>query len=328
MGRCLLLTAVLLTCLGLGGAAPEPGTNPAPLSDVPEWIAHDGVLAVTLEAKAGKTAFGGVSVDTIAYNGIFAGPVLRVWPGDILRVHFRNRLSEPSNLHFHGLQTSPRGNSDNVHLLVPPGADFDYEVKIPRQQPPGTYWYHAHAHGFSEKQVDLGLSGALIVEGLPARVPGLANVRERLFTLKTVELDDSDDPTIGDEWHGVIATINGQVAIDEAMRPSETALWHVGNQSANLPVHLALEGHSFTVIARDGNPIPAPVAADVLDLGPASRMDVLVTGAAPGIYALVARNVLTGQGAKMSRDRTIGPCPSPVTGPSFSPSRRMRNIST
>ncbi len=301
-----LIPAALLASLGGAIIAASAEPNPPPLSDVPESVAHDGILSVTLEAKTGKTNFDGVSVDTIAYNGIFAGPVLRLWPGDKLRVHFQNRLAEPSNLHFHGMQTSPRGNSDNVHLLVPAGKDFDYEVKIPRDQPPGTYWYHAHPHGLSEKQVGLGLSGALIVEGLANRVPNLGAVRERLFTLKTVEMDDSEDPKIAEEWHGVIATINGQTNIEEAMRPGEAVLWHVGNQSSNLAAHLALDGHKFTVVARDGNLVPAPVEAEVLDIGPASRLDVLVTGGAPGVYGLVARNVLTGQDDKMSPNRTIG----------------------
>jgi suppressor of ftsI len=161
-------------------------------------------------------------------------------------------------------------------------------------------------HGLSERQVGLGLSGRLIVEGLAGRIPGLANVRERQFVLKTVELADSDDPTIADEWHGTIATIDGRIAIEETLRPGETVLWHVGNQSANLPWHLALSGHLFTVLARDGNPLPAPVEVDELDLGPASRMDVLVTGGAPGTYELIARNVLTGQGPSLARDRRIG----------------------
>ena len=90
------------------------------------------------------------------------------------------------------------------------------------------------------------------------------------------------------------------------MRPGEAVLWHVGNQSSNLAAHLALDGHKFTVVARDGNLVPAPVEAEVLDIGPASRLDVLVTGGAPGVYGLVARNVLTGQDDKMSPNRTIG----------------------
>jgi FtsP/CotA-like multicopper oxidase with cupredoxin domain len=121
------LAAGLVLSLLCGGAH---AADPPALSDVPEHVARDGVLSVTLEAKEGKTDFGGVSVDTIAYNGVFAGPVLRVWPGDTLRVLLRNRLNEPTNLHFHGMQTSPRGNSDNVHLAIQPGEDFGYEIKF------------------------------------------------------------------------------------------------------------------------------------------------------------------------------------------------------
>ena len=41
---------------------------------------------------------------------LYAGPVLRVRPGDLLRVRLVNDLSQPTNLHFHGIRTSPLGN--------------------------------------------------------------------------------------------------------------------------------------------------------------------------------------------------------------------------
>ncbi len=298
-----LTAGLLLFCMGPGAAAP-PGVPS--LSEMPEVLSHDGVLSVTLKAQAGKSRFDGIDVDTITYNDSFSGPVLRVRPGDTMRIHLANRLDEPTNLHFHGIQTSPRGNSDNVHISVPPGKDFDYEIKIPTYQPPGAYWYHAHLHGLSEKQVGRGLSGALIVDGFADGVPGLAGVRERLFAFKSIEIEDSDNPVINDEWHGVVQTINGQVTVSEAMKPGETALWHLTNHDANQTVHLSLEGHRFTIIGRDGAAIPRPEEAEVLHIGPAARLEVLVIGGEPGDYRLLTRNVLTGKGPALSRDRTMG----------------------
>ncbi len=292
---------------GLGLAVAAPPYRPLPaLSDMPEIVSHDGVLSATLTAQAAKSHFGGVEVDTIVYNGSFAGPVLRVRPGDTMRIRLENRLTEPTNLHFHGIQTSPRGNSDNVHISVPPGQDFDYEIKIPSYQPAGAYWYHAHLHGLAEKQVGRGLSGALIVEGFTDGVPGLAGINERLFSLKSIEIEDSADPIIADEWHGVVQTINGAITVNETLRPHETVLWHLTNHDANQTVHLSLEGHHFTIVGRDGAAIPTAMEAEVLDIGPAARVEVLVTAGEPGDYKFATRNVLTGKGPTLSRNRIMG----------------------
>ena len=72
-----------------------------------------------------------------------------------------------TNLHFHGMSIPPVCHQDDVlHTFVQPGQEFDYDVRIPVNQPPGLYWYHPHVHGITESQMQGGASGALIVEGI------------------------------------------------------------------------------------------------------------------------------------------------------------------
>jgi FtsP/CotA-like multicopper oxidase with cupredoxin domain len=48
-----------------------------------------------------------------------------------MRIGFKNRLpDDPSNLHFHGMSVSPKGNSDNVFVHVHPGDDFTQQSVI------------------------------------------------------------------------------------------------------------------------------------------------------------------------------------------------------
>jgi FtsP/CotA-like multicopper oxidase with cupredoxin domain len=82
-----------------------------------------------------------------------------------------------ANLHFHGLNTSPQQPGDNVTdvLLCPrvtslPGT-YHYVVDIPRDEPPGTYWYHPHAHGEALYQIFLGLTGAIVVHSAQPSIP-------------------------------------------------------------------------------------------------------------------------------------------------------------
>jgi FtsP/CotA-like multicopper oxidase with cupredoxin domain len=265
-----------------------------------------GTLAVTLEASPQTLHFGGAAVDGMTYNGDYAGPVLRVRPGERLQVDLINHLAEPTNLHFHGIKASPLGHGDNVHVVVEPDARFRYDLIIPPDQSPGLYWYHAHLHGLSEGQIRGGLSGAIVVEGLAERFPELAGLGEDLFVLKDIEYDESTDPIIEDQFHELIQSINGSTMIEKRLRPGETRLWRFGNQSANLYFHLGVAGHKFRVVAEDGIAVQNAIDLDRLDIKPAARLEVLVTGGAPGVYDLVSYGVPTGAGAAFSPNRVLG----------------------
>jgi FtsP/CotA-like multicopper oxidase with cupredoxin domain len=63
-------------------------------------------------------------------------------------------------------------------------------------------------------------------------------------------------------------------------------LLHVLNGSATEIRSLALPGHTFTVVALDGNPVPNPVAVPVLWLGTAERISAVVEMTNPGVWVL------------------------------------------
>ena len=81
---------------------------------------RDGRLNVDLVAATGTYTIDGHQFQGMLYNGAYLPPVWRVRSGDSLTVTLHNRLSEPTNLHFHGLDVSPLGNGDNVFLHVVP----------------------------------------------------------------------------------------------------------------------------------------------------------------------------------------------------------------
>jgi len=279
-----------------------------------ELHSSGGVLAVTLRAAEGKVHVGDLELDGATYNGLYAGPVLRVRPGDMLRIRLINDLSQPTNLHFHGIFTSPLGNGDNVHLSIAAGTSFTYEIRIPTTQPPGLYWYHSHLHGRSEWQVMRGLSGALVVDppgepGEPAAASGVEQpgMAERLFVLKNIVFDDdTGNPKIDDDLHGVVQSINGALDTNETMHPGETQRWRFTNQSANLPIHIALQGHRFRIVAEDGEATIGERVVDALDIIPAGRVEALVEAGAPGRYALLAKGMMTGTGSARQPDRVLG----------------------
>src|SRR5581483_7609810 len=107
-----------------------------------------------------------------------------------------------TNLHFHGLNIPPICHQDDVlHTLIQPNdGAFKYHFKIPADQPPGLYWYHPHAHGWSEAQVLGGASGAIIVEGIEHAQPETAGLPERLLILRDqLEGEKPPEPAEKDE---------------------------------------------------------------------------------------------------------------------------------
>jgi suppressor of ftsI len=148
-------------------------TQTAPLLDPPQVRAKNHVASLTLHAANENGR------DTFAFDGGNVAPVIRASPGDVLRITYVNDLPVKSretcavgpcmnmtNLHFHGLGISPDAPQDDVlEMLAMPGQILHYSVKIPRDHPPGLFWYHTHPHGESHRQVLDGMSGAIVIEG-------------------------------------------------------------------------------------------------------------------------------------------------------------------
>lgn len=176
-------------------------------------MSHNGRLQVILQLRNSLDSTGQMHYCYLDQHGD-RSPTLRVRPGDLLVLKLKNELSLPSttehphrvarpdcksvsmtmeatNLHFHGLSISPTCHSDDsLHVSISPSKTFVYRVRIPKNQPPGLYWYHPHPHGHSEEQVLGGASGALIVEGIAHANPLVAGLPERVLVIRDQKLRD------------------------------------------------------------------------------------------------------------------------------------------
>jgi FtsP/CotA-like multicopper oxidase with cupredoxin domain len=116
--------------------------------------------AVRLSAAAGPVDLGGRTVDTWSYGGQVPGPEIRVHPGDTLHAVVDNHLSQPTTVHWHGVELfyPMDGVPALTQAQVPPGGTFTYDYAVPDS--PGTYWFHPHVG----VQLDRGLYGTLIIE--------------------------------------------------------------------------------------------------------------------------------------------------------------------
>jgi FtsP/CotA-like multicopper oxidase with cupredoxin domain len=84
-------------------------------------------------------------------------------------------------------------------------------------------------------------------------------------------------------------TVNGRMlghGDPVRVKQGERVLFHVLNGSAGEIRSLALPGHTFLVVAMDGNPLPKPVRVPGLWIGTAERISAIVEMNHPGVWVM------------------------------------------
>jgi len=280
------------------------------LPEPPQVRAKNHVVSLTLHAvnENGRDAF--------AFYGGRVAPVIRASPGDVIKITYINDLPRKStetcavnpcmnmtNLHFHGLTVSPNAPQDDVlGMLAVPGQVLHYSVEIPRDHPPGLFWYHTHPHGESHRQVLDGMSGAIVIEGMERYAPAVRRLRERVIVLRGLSIEH--DPSAAELRQRVevvpkgcrgeaeaveeIFTVNGAVRPQIEIAPGERQFWRIVNASADRYLELQLDGQTFEIVALDGMPLayhepksPTRTTNHLL-VAPAGRLEAIVTGPPSG----------------------------------------------
>ncbi|MBE9166645.1 multicopper oxidase family protein [Pleurocapsales cyanobacterium LEGE 06147] len=276
----------------------------------------DGLLELDLEANLNRVNLGSQSAYLLTYNGQVPAPRLEAKAGDTVRINFTNNLSQPTNLHYHGLHIPPTGNADNAFLSIPPGESLTYEFTIPKNHLSGTFWYHPHPHGYVAEQLFGGLAGLFIVRGELDEIPEIKAAKEEFIVLKDFALDASGriqspnhmEIMMGRE--GQLLTVNGQVNPNFTIPKGGLLRLRILNASPSRFYRVSLENHPLYLIATDGGAIDAPIELQELLLAPGERAEVLVRGdREPGQYQLLTLPYdrggmgMMGRGGHMMRGR-------------------------
>jgi FtsP/CotA-like multicopper oxidase with cupredoxin domain len=237
------------------------------------------------------------AIQTIGYNGIAPGPLLRVREGQRVVMEVRNDSDVPEIVHWHGffVPSEVDGAMEEGTPMVPPGKSRQYAFTA---RPSGTRWYHTHAVAGKDLRRSLysGQFGFFYIE--PKNDPG--NYDQEVFLAahqwnpEFVSMQDirkGPPPDNGLEVMYRAASINDK-ALGHGepirVRLGERVLFRMLNTSATDDISLALPGHDFEVIALDGNPVPNRRSVPVLTLAPAERIDAVVEMNRPGVWVLGA----------------------------------------
>ena len=253
------------------------------LSSVPQvYQSQDGLLELDLSASESPVNLGNKQAYLLTYNGQIPAPRLEANPGDRVKIHFTNNLSQPTNIHYHGLHIPITGNADNVFLQIEPGEQLTYEFAIPQNHPAGTFWYHPHLHGLVAEQLFGGLAGLFIVRGELDEIPEIKAAQEEFLVLQDFALDesgrlmDSSHMSLMSGREGDVITVNGKVNPSFTLPAGKLMRLRILNASPSRFYRLALEEGSFYQIATDGGALNEPVEVEELLLTPGQRAEVSI----------------------------------------------------
>lgn len=234
-------------------------------------------------------------------------------------IDIHNQTDRPEQLHWHGqfVSTDVDGAAEEGTPFIPPHGSRRISF-VPK--PSGFRFYHTHVRAKADLSAGQysGQIGPVYIE--PKVNPGDYD-REVFLTLKEFEpsysrggdmamdflspaavvrsLKDTGENTMKASLakgapHGFEVgygsfTINGRMlGHGEPIRVKrgERVLFHVLNGSATEIRSLALPGHTFTVVALDGNAIPKATQVPGLWLGTAERVSAIVEMNHPGRWIM------------------------------------------
>ena len=261
------------------------GFNPQEISSL------HGHLTVTLLAQETMIPYQGGSRWAMTYNGIFPGPTLRVNPGDTLAIKLINKLSEPTNLHTHGLHTSPNGNGDNPFLMINPGESFSYVIKIPQTQMSGTFWYHPHHHELSAAQVSSGLAGAIIVEDGIDQLGLITKSTEKVLVLADPRIGNNRSVSYGSRMDSMMGRTGPHTLVNGLLLPtihnsSSLLRLRVVNSCVTQYQNLRIPGVEIFQISSDSSRLTKPVLVESIQLTSGQRSEFFVSAKSAGKYLL------------------------------------------
>jgi len=302
------------------GAYDSPRGHPTLLCSATERQTADRTADYTLRiANSAIEIAPKQIISATTYNGQFPGPLLRFKEGREVVVDIHNDTDTPEQLHWHGQKVpiDVDGAAEEGTPFIP--AHGSRRISF-APNPSGFRFYHTHNRAGANLAAGQygGEVGPVLIEA--ADDPG-AYDREVFLVLKEFEPSFSrggDMPQdflspatpnqelkqIGESSmkaslvkgmpHGYevgyrFFTINGHMlGHGEPIRvkQGERVLFHVLNGSATEIRSLALPGHSFRVVALDGNAVLNPTSVPVLWIGTAERVSAIVQMNHPGVWIL------------------------------------------
>jgi len=244
------------------------------------------------------------------------GPIIRAQVGDVVKVHFRNRVTAPGTgepnkdfgMHPHGFRYLKKDEGafytgvntgktfQNGGVNVPPGGEFIYTWRADADSSPGpgdpsslVWWYHSHVDEPAE--TNLGLLGPIIIykKGFAKKVPATPTVNNPNKS-EIVGATDTEkefvtvffifDERAGDEsglMHGINGYIFGNLK-GLVMNKNDRVRWYLLGMGNEVDLHTPHWHGKVVTVGGTTN----GQKTDVIDLLPATMKTATMVADNPG----------------------------------------------
>lgn len=220
-------------------------------------------------------------VNVMGYGEGILGPTIRVKKGDNVNINFLNKLSDHTNIHWHGLKI-PAEMDGHPDQMVMTNETFNYKFSINQQS--GLNWYHPHLHESTAKQVTFGLAGLFIVESDEEKTLGLPSGDFEVPLIIQDKRFESDgtikySPTMMEMMSGFLGE---NILVNGTSKPfldvsTRFYRFRILNGSTARIYNLGLSNLAeFYIIGSDGGILTQPEKVKNVILSSGERLDILV----------------------------------------------------
>jgi FtsP/CotA-like multicopper oxidase with cupredoxin domain len=273
---------------------------------LPIPMTTNGVL--TLRAQNTTTIINNSIVNVLGYqsNNIL-GLTIKVNNGSNVSINLQNQLSNPTNIHWHGLKI-PSDMDGYPTEVANSNTSFNYQFSV--NQRAGLYWYHPHTDGLTAEQVFKGLAGLFIVNDSEEQALNLPSdayeiplvIQDKRITNNNIIYNPSMSEVMSG-YMGDVILVNGE-SFPYINVETRYYRFRILNGSNARIYNLALSNNAFmTIIGNDAGLIQAPLNVQSIIIGPGERLDVLInfSGLVLGEELFLENKIFSGAGSAQGK---------------------------
>lgn len=233
--------------------------------------------SINLNLQEGTVNFyPGNATQTMGVNGNLLGPTILLDRYQNVTMNVTNNLTDTTTIHWHGMHVAPQ-NDGGPHTVIPPGTTWS--PSFPVLDWATTNWYHPHLHMNTNKHVQKGIAGIIIVRDdieAALTLPRTYGVDDIPLVIQTKAFDASNQIITMETALDTSLMING--TIDPVTNlPAQVVRLRILNGSSERVYNIGLSNNQqFYQIGSDGGLLTAPVPLTRMRIAPGERMEILV----------------------------------------------------
>jgi len=209
----------------------------------------------------------------------YLGPILNYTKGQKVRIYYKNRLPEPSVIHWHGLHV-PQDSDGHPMYAINAGETYVYEFEVMNRA--GTSFYHSHSHELTANQVYKGLAGMITVTDEDEQKLDLPRGEYDLpFVLQDRNFDSRNQLAYLRGMHGKMTGFLGETILVNGTPDAEFSVksrayrFRAVNGSNSRIYKMGWDdGTPLTAIGTDACLLPKPETRPYIMLAPGERVDL------------------------------------------------------